>query len=210
MIHRTLWVLLAVLYAVFFSWYTPWGGPLTADEIDGYLTSLKDASRTPEQTARWRAFMESDTGGDFAMVNVIELRDTPKPVEGVSPGETSGEVLSRYSEPFMRDAMRDAAHPVFFGFAAAGAMDLWGIQGAERWTNGALVRYRSRRDLMNQAVRTASSHIHEFKMAAMEKTIAFPVDPWFHLGDPRLLLGLLFAVIGLAVHHLSLRRRVRG
>ena len=30
---------------------------------------------------------------------------------------------------------------------------------------------------------------HEFKVAAMNKTIAFPIDPWFHLGDPRILLA---------------------
>jgi hypothetical protein len=39
---------------------------------------------------------------------------------------------------------------------------------------------------------------HEFKIAAMNKTVAFPIDPWFQLGDPRLVLGLLALVLGLA------------
>jgi hypothetical protein len=37
---------------------------------------------------------------------------------------------------------------------------------------------------------------HEFKVAAMRKTIAFPIDPWMQLGDPRLVLALLLGLIG--------------
>jgi hypothetical protein len=33
----------------------------------------------------------------------------------------------------------------------------------------------------------------------MEKTIAYPLDPWFCLGDSRLVFGLAFPVIGLAL-----------
>jgi hypothetical protein len=38
---------------------------------------------------------------------------------------------------------------------------------------------------------------HEYKIAALEKTIAFPVETQLYLGDPRLLLGLIFLIIGL-------------
>jgi uncharacterized membrane protein YhaH (DUF805 family) len=40
----------------------------------------------------------------------------------------------------------------------------------------------------------------------MEKTIAYPLDPWFYLGDPRLVFGLAFLVIGLALEVRRLRR----
>jgi hypothetical protein len=33
----------------------------------------------------------------------------------------------------------------------------------------------------------------------MEKTIAFPLDPWFQLGDPRLVLALILGIIGFAL-----------
>lgn len=196
------WIALAVLYALFAGWYTSFGGPLTPEEIEEYTAILRERAREPERLALWRAFMESDTGDDFVMLNAIELRATPQPVEGIAPGESSSEVLARYTTPFMKQAVKSAAHPVFFGIAAAGALDLWGIEGAESWTNGGLVRYRSRRDLMQQVVYLSENDtdIHAFKIAAMEKTVAFPLDPWFSLGDPRLVLALLFAVIGLAWH----------
>ena len=64
--------------------------------------------------------------------------------------------------------------------------------------------------MMEQVVHAAGADIHDFKIAAMAKTIAFPVDPWFHLGDPRLVLGLFLAVVGLAFHlrHALARARV--
>jgi hypothetical protein len=128
-------------------------------------------------------------------------------MEGVSPDETAADVLARYTAPFLGAAIRSAAHPILYGNAAAPALDLWGIDGAERWSNGGLVRYRSRRDLMDQVVRTSRLDIHEFKIAAMEKTIAYPLDPWWHLGDPRLLLALVLGCIGFGLQARGARGR---
>ena len=204
------WLAIAIVYALFFGWYTSLAGPLSADEVEHYVELLSANGGDPDRIALWRAFMESDSGDDFAMVNVIELRDEPLQVAGVAPGETSNEVLARYTAPFMKTAVLSAAHPVYMGSAAADSLDLWGIEGAEKWTMGALVRYRSRRDLMEQATKVGPTGIHEFKIAAMAKTIAFPVDPWFQLGDPRLVLALLLAVLGLSLHLRSVLAQARA
>ncbi len=201
------WAILAAVYAAFFYWYTSFGGPLSSEEIDHYISQLEGQEADPERLELWRQFMESDTGDDFVMINVIQMRATPKRVEGVLPGETSAEVMRRYTRPFFARALRTAAHPVLLGSAAAPALDTWGIEGAEDWTTGGLVRYRSRRDLMDQAVAMSAVGVHDFKTAAIEKTVAYPLDPWFQLGDPRLLLALLLAIVGLA---LQLRGSRRG
>jgi hypothetical protein len=197
-----IWVVIALIYAAFFYWYTPFGGPLSDEEIEESLTVLREAGMEPARLEVWEQFMRSDTGDDFAMLNALDLRDEPIPVEGVEPGDTSLEVMSRYTEPFLGRALLSAAHPVMYGTAAAPSMDLWGIEGAERWTAGGLVRYRSRRDLMHQALFFSEQdasvlNIHRFKTAALEKTIAYPLDPWFQLGDPRLVLGLILLIVGL-------------
>ena len=46
---------------------------------------------------------------------------------------------------------------------------------------------------------------HRFKEAAMAKTVAFPIAPWVHFGDPRALLAGLFIVLGLALQLLRVR-----
>ena len=99
------WTLLVVVYAAFFSWYTSFGGPLSGEEIDRYLGVLSQNARDPERLEVWKRFMETDTGDDFAMLNAIEMRKTPLQVEGVTPGETSDEVMMRYVGPFMGRAI---------------------------------------------------------------------------------------------------------
>jgi hypothetical protein len=127
------------------------------------------------------------------------MHETPLPIEGVAPGMTSDEVLAKYME-FMTPALFSrACHPVLYGRAAAQALEMFGIEGVRDWSVGAGMRYRSRRDMLEIATNPGFQGPHEFKVASMRKTIAFPIDPWFQLGDPRLILALLFLVIGLGV-----------
>ena len=202
-----IWLVLAILYASFYYWYTPSGGPLSADEIRHYSDILSADTSLKMDVPAWIKFMETDTGDDFVMFNTVKHRDSPQQISGVNPGESSDEVLANYNRPFIRRAMRSASHPVLFGTAAAEPLDIWGIDGAGGWTRGGVVRYRSRRDLIEQIVAMIDGpHIHDLKIAALEKTIAYPLDPWFHLGDPRLILASLCLIIGLGSESIALRR----
>ena len=211
---RTRWIWLVVigLYAAFFSWYTSFGGPLSDEEITRYvaLAESSEPAPSPEQVAKLRKFMEEDTGDDFVMVNVIDMYETPLQIEGVEPGETSDEVLAKYMDYMMPALLSRACHPVLYGEAANTAMDLMNADGMERWTVGAGMRYRSRRDLLEIAGNSAFADSHEFKVAAMRKTIAFPIDPWIQLGDPRVVLALLLGLIGCALSWREAARRRLG
>ena len=202
-----IWLVLAVLYAAFFGWYTSFGGPLTEEEIARYMAFLEESGNSEVPLETWRHFMETDTGDDFVMWNVALLYDTPEPIDGAEPGETSMQVVERYFEPFFARALPRASHPISNGEAASPPVDLSGVDGAETWDFGTAVRYRSRRDLMEQAVDISPSGIHRFKVAAVEKTIAFPLDPWFHIGDPRILLAMALVIVGQALQlRLAARR----
>ena len=197
------WGLPGTLYALFFFWYTSFGGPLTTDEIERYVSLLQEQRVGEEQRvgggelARLRRFLEADTGDDFVMVNAIEMRETPELLPGVLPGESSAEVLDRYMAYMWPALLTRACHPVLFGAAAADALEVWGIDNARAWGQAGLMRYRSRRDLMDIATNPAFRGPHEFKIAAMAKTIAFPVDPWMQAGDPRLILAMALLILAL-------------
>ncbi|SVC38057.1 uncharacterized protein METZ01_LOCUS290911 [marine metagenome] len=193
-----MWLVLAILYTGFFSWYTSFGGPLSQEEMDHYYKILeaRNSDGSPEQRARLRKFMEEDTGDDFVMINVIDMYEEPMQISGVSSSDTSEDVLDRYMEYMYPALFTRACHPILFGEAANQAMDLMNAPGMEQWTRGAAMRYRSRRDMLEIASNPAFAGAHDFKIAAMAKTIAFPIDPWFHLGDPRLLLALLLGLAG--------------
>ena len=78
------------------------------------------------------------------------------------------------------------------------ALDLIGIENAELWDQGAIMRYRSRRDMMEITVNPIFSTRHNYKIGALDKTIAAPVEADIILVDFRFLLALiLFAVTAL-------------
>ena len=205
---RWVWLITAGVYIVFFSWYTSFKGPLSDAEIAYYLQQFEKREGTdPETLARLKKFMEEDSGDDFVMLNVIDMYDTPMAIDGVEPGDSSSDVLDKYMQYMYPALFARASHPVLFGTAANVAMDLMNAEGMGQWTTGAGMRYRSRRDLLDIASNPEFSGSHDFKIAAMRKTIAFPLDPWFQLGDPRLLLALLLGFIGCAVSWLQAVKR---
>ncbi len=195
---RTLWLILGLIYGAFFSWYTSFGGPLTEEEIAHYMTLLRETAeaQTPDGQAVIKRFMEQDTGDDFVMVNLIDFYETPLALEGVEPGESTSEVMNKYMAFMYPELFSRASHPIMAGSAAANAMDLMNAPGMQKWDQAAGMRYRSRRDLLEIATNPDFRGSHDFKIAALEKTIAVPIDPWFSFGDPRLLLALILGLIG--------------
>lgn len=204
------WLILLTLYAAFFSWYTSFKGPLTDDEIEHYLALSAELNpdASPEETNNLRKFMQDDTGDDFVMINIIDMYEKPLPVEGVGPNESAEEVMAKYMEYMFPAMLSRAGHPVFMGpNVASRPMDIMNADGMEIWDRAGGVRYRSRRDLLDIGTNPAFQGRHEFKVAAMAKTIAFPLDPFTYLGDPRLVLGLLFGLLGCAISWISAVRR---
>lgn len=195
---RNAWLALLIVWVAFFSWYTSFAGPLTPEEVATIMQRVEASDAAPEDIAKMREFLESDTGDDFVMVNIIEMNDPPPRMEGVPEDATAQDLMDRYMEHMYPELFKRASHPVLFGSATAPALDIWGIEGANRWTMAGLMRYRSRRDMLEIAGNPDFQGPHEFKIAAMNKTIAFPVDPWAHAGDPRVLLAMLLTILGLA------------
>ena len=198
------WGIPCIIYVLFYFWYTPLGGPLTEAEINDYLAAMPGAD--PERRAGFREILMNDTGGSFIMVNVIDLKKHPDPLPEIESDVTAQQLLDRYMAYMWPELLKRACHPIFYGEALGISLDVWGIEGAEHWTASGLVRYRSLRDLLEIASNPAIQGPHEFKIAAMQKTIAYPVNPLFNPGDPRILLGILLLLAALVSHILLIRR----
>ncbi|MDH3643542.1 MAG: hypothetical protein OES38_15670 [Gammaproteobacteria bacterium] len=204
---RKLWLAsMLVIYALFFGWYTSFSGPLTEQEIQVVLEHARDA-RSASDVRVLEAFMRSDTGDDFVMVNLLELNENPPDLPATGPGAAPMDLINHYMEHMYVAQFKRACHPLFFGRAVGGALDLSGIEGAERWTQAALFRYRSRRDVLEIVLNPAFDERHDYKMAALLKTIAVPVEASL-LIDLRLFVALLLFTIFSIVDWLAFRRRV--
>jgi hypothetical protein len=193
--RAALWTVPALVYLLFCYWYTDLSGPLTNAEIDGYVAKLEQSGGAPDRIAKIRRFLEADTGRQFIMVNMLDMSTAPPAVDGAAPNASADELLDHYMAHMYPALFNRACHPVFVGDAAFDALDIVGIDNAEQWSRTALMRYRSRRDMIEIATNPAFSGRHEFKMAALEKTIAYPVETVLYLSDPRLLLFVLLLAV---------------
>ena len=198
-----IWASLFIVYGLFFTWYTDFGGKLSDDEIKFYYSkfesnALKDGRvLEPRIIKLLQKFMEEDSGKQFLMVNVIDMSENPIFPDGTVSEESSDNLMNEYMEHMYGEVLKRASHPAFIGSAVNGSMDLVGIKNAEVWETAALFRYKSRRAFLEIVTHPDMNSKHKYKIAALEKTIAFPVETQFYLGDLRLLLGLIFLIIGL-------------
>ena len=210
--RKLLWGIPAALYLIFVFWYTDLGGRLQPDEIEAFAEKLVDVGLGPEEVEHVSRFMESDTGRQFIMVNILDMNANPPHVEGAEPGENAQQLMGRYMEHMFRELFKRACHPIYAGDAVFYAMDLVGVEGMdrpERWTNVGLMRYRSRRSIMEIITNPETLGRHEFKIAALSKTIAFPVETVLNPGELRFVLAaVLLAGVGLV--DLALYRRSPG
>ena len=200
-----IWIGIVVIYAGFFFWYTDIGGKLDGEEIEFFLERIEENASANSvdliQISFIKRFMEEDTGRQFLMVNNIDMDEDPEDVEGAEPGESAESLLDRYMEHMYSQLLKRACHPIFAGYAIHPSMDIVGIEGAEIWDQAALMRYKSRRAFMEVVTHPNMLSKHEFKVAALEKTVAYPVETILYPSDPRFLLALMLIILGLFIQN---------
>ncbi|MCH1580199.1 hypothetical protein PQZ11_08570 [Luminiphilus sp.] len=190
--RRKLWLGSVLLYALFVSWYTDFGGPLTEAEIQDFVAKTDDRDLGGIATRKTLLeFLRNDTGRQFLMINAVDLAKNPPTIAGAPPNADAQTLIDLYMEYMIPELLSNASHPVVVGKSVGNSLDLLGIEGAEQWSDGAVMRYRSRRTLMDIISNPEFYDRHDFKLAGLEKTIAYPIEPRIHLGDLRLMLGLL-------------------
>jgi hypothetical protein len=200
-----IWIGALVLYGVFELWYGNWSGPLSRKEIDDYMARIEAGSENldPQRRATVRRFLEADDGGEFFMANLVRFPSEPVTDPRTGEPRPAAQVLRGYTDRFMPALLRRAGHPVFVGRAAGGYVEHWGVEPDPGWSMVGVLRYRSRRDMIELATAPAFAPAHAFKIAAMSHTLAFPLAPGFSVLGPRVWLALLLGLLA-ALGQLSL------
>ena len=187
MTPTVIWSLALLLYATFWCWYVGFRKKITPTEVEEIMRLLDSAgSWTEKQRKHVHDFLANDDGRDFVMVNLLDLK---------KPRVQSREKLAAYQKIFLGALLRKAGHPVMIATAASGNVENIACEQADDWTAAGMIRYRSRRDLMEMLPSTIGSEHHGLKLDALEKTLAFPCSPWFMLGGPRLVVALAIALL---------------
>lgn len=201
-----IWGLAAALYGIFRLWYDNWRGRLTLAEIEHYLGMLEGRTdTTPEARANLRRFLDADDGRDFVMFNIVKATQAPvaDPISGEQvPGVS---LLQRYSRHFMPVLIKNGGHPAIVRRKIGPYLDSWATEPDPGWTIIGLMRYRSRRDMMNLVVDPQFARHHPDKLAGTLATFSFPTAPMLELYvGPRIWLALVLALAA-ALAQLALR-----
>ena len=182
-----IWIIAALAYAAFWLWYVGFQKKITPQEVEtGMRIFNHDDSWTPNQIEHLRSFLLADDGKDFVMVNLLHLK---------SPKKESLEKLNTYQKIFLGSLLRKAGHPVMVARAASGNVENVACSHADDWSAAAMIRYRSRRDLMEILPATIGSEHHQLKLGSLEKTFAFPAAPWFIFGGPKIVVALSIGLL---------------
>ena len=203
-----IWLSSALIYVAFVFWYTDFSGPLSDAEVDQFVVTMTENGSDPSTVAYIETFLRNDSGRQFLMLNALDMNDNPPDVEGAEPEESAQQLMDRYMEHMYPELFKRASHPVIFGQAAYTVLDTVGIENAEQWTDGAIFRYRSRRSFMDLVANPNLKGRHAFKLAALNKTIAYPIETSIYLGDMRLILGLMLLSVTALLDSLLLARRL--
>lgn len=182
-----IWIVMAVLYTVFWLWYSGIKGKLSQAEVEYYMQQFESKGVNADNLSNLRHFLEKDDGREWFMINLLELK---------SPKRESSKLLQRYTKTFMAGMLRRAGHPFFVAIAAAKNIENLNCHEADNWTSTGIVRYRSRRDCAETLLDTFGSDHHADKLASLTKTLAFPATANVLMGSPRVLLAMSAALIG--------------
>ena len=182
-----IWIVVAVLYAVFWLWYSGTKGKLSQTEVESYMQQFESKGVNADNLVNLRHFLEKDDGREWFMINLLELK---------SPKRESSKLLQRYTKTFMAGMFRRAGHPFFVAIAAAKNIENLNCDDADNWSSTGIVRYRSRRDCAETLLDTFGSDHHADKLASLTKTLAFPATANLLMGSPRVLVAMSAALIG--------------
>lgn len=223
------WSMHAFIMLLFLTWHGAFERPLSDNEIHSYLFDLISQSSScrhdpanmslgeledyiedlgfqnrisqteVERLLSLAEFLKADDGQPIVMVNLIKQRELPIAVNGRNFGESSEEALKNYGRSVLTFLVQRGSYPIFQGPAAMNVLEAWGVDNAEDWSSVILVRYRSRRVMMDLATSSIFQNSHDGKFAGIEKTIAVPTQVNITTTGLDLMAALTLLVIGLGI-----------
>lgn len=200
--------LLVALFA-FYAWHTPLQGPLTDAEVDAFMaTPAATGGTTWSDEAAFEEFLRNDDGRPFIMINLMEYRQTAEYPEGKAPAAdmTGAQADARYGRAVLPQLLLRGSYPVARATRYNTIINSVGETVGE-FESFAMVRYRSRRDLIDMLASDAFSQANFHKWASLENTLVAPSKSGASFKFIGFIPVLIFLGIGAVLGGLFLTRR---
>lgn len=171
-----LWSGLIGLCAVFFLWHQPLKGPLTEDELAQYFERRAGPGGGEEfsDIEEMLSFFLEDDGRPFVMFNLLDYSEMANYSEGQFEDITTGDAASvEYAKGVLPLLLKRGSYPVMI--ATRQNTILNSVTETELDFDAiALVRYRSRRDLLDMITSEAFANAEIHKWASLDATLVAP------------------------------------
>jgi hypothetical protein len=195
-----------LLYVAFLLWYGGRGRPLSDAEVDALLAEMQIRAGKQGQAdgespilRQFRELAKGDDGREYYMVNLLKFRKKAMYPADSPYGDDPLAANDRYNRAIIPLLLKHGGHPVFDSLVQGRFIH---PDAADDWDHVAMVRYRSRRDMLKMAVEIAGKGIDIHKWASVDRTQVFPVRPLVSLAHVRIITALLLFGILLFVHFL--------
>jgi hypothetical protein len=172
-----IWPVAGALYVLFRAWYDNWRKPLSTQEVEHYMRLIQTSPGTDHTDPQvLRQFLARDDGREFVMCNLVRLHAQPvaHPLTGVMTPPR--QLIQEYFRPFALTLFLHGGHLVVTSRKVAGYFDSWNVPSDPGWTMVGMMRYRSRRDMMELTLNPRFMNVYPFKAAAVEQTYSFPTQ----------------------------------
>lgn len=170
-----IWICVPVLYALFAAWYFNWQGPLSIEEVNRLMLDFEQLEGSEHtDAATFRKFLEEDDGGEFVMLNLVQLHigEVAHPLTGEAM--SASDLVGEYFGPFAVSLFKRGGHPVFQARTIGGNIDSWNADHNLGFGATAMMRYKSRRDIAELILDPAFAEAHIYKLASIDRTISYP------------------------------------
>jgi hypothetical protein len=196
-------IVFVLVYAAFLVWYGGRSKPLSQAEVDTLLAEMQRRAgrqvqiEEPPIFREFRELAKSDDGQEYYMVNLLKFRKKALYPEESPYGDDPMAANARYNRAIIPLLLKHGGLPVFDSRVQGRFIH---PAAAEDWDHVAMVRYRSRRDMLKMAIEIAGNGSDVHKWASLEKTQVIPVKPLVNLIFVRATVAVLLFSIAMLLH----------
>lgn len=183
-------------------WYQWGSSSLSPSEVEEYMAVLEAQTQTPgarHDLTALRNFLSEDDGKPIYTVNLYNFHDVASYPDGSAFGGTGAQAYERFSQIMVPLMLKRGSHPIYGS--------TWADRFNSKWDRIVIVRYRSRRDLVDLFATDdfADGSLH--KWASLREHERMLVQA-LHLPDGKYIFTLIAILLGILINLVG-RRMVR-
>jgi hypothetical protein len=192
---RTLRVVIPVGMMMIFMYWYQWNTQiLSSSEVNNYMETIEEQTKNTSSShdlPALRTFLNEDDGKPIFTVNLYNFHKTanyPENSEFYGSGE---QAYGRFSELMISLMLQRGSHPIFGSY--------WSDASNSNWDRIVIVRYRSRRDLIDLFATQEFAEASLHKWASIKEHERMLVQAT-HVPNGIFILLILASIIGIGIY----------